>query len=150
MVLSLLRSLLILLAMLAGVHAGAVETTVEGVWKTIDDESGQVRALVRISETDGEYLGRIEKTFPQPGEDPNPRCDACDGARHNQPLAGMIIIEHIKKQGDEFSGGTILDPETGTTYRCRMTLAKHGRKLLVRGFVGFSLFGRTQTWLLAE
>ena len=140
----------LLLLLLAGAGSSAAEPTAEGAWKTIDDHSGQVRAIIRMIEVNGEYQGRIEKIFPQPGEDLNPRCEECDGVRHNQPLQGMTIVERMRKEGNEFVGGQILDPETGTTYRCRMRLAEDGRKLLVRCYIGFSLLGRTQTWLRAE
>lgn len=134
----------------ASAIALAAESSPVGAWKTIDDQTGQVRAIVRIAEVNGEYQGQIENIFPQPGEDPSPRCEACSGARRDRPLLGMVIIENIRKRDREYSGGTILDPETGTTYRCSLALADAGRKLLVRGFVGFSLFGRTQTWLRNE
>lgn len=129
--------------------AGAAAATPEGLWQTMDDHSGQVRAIVRIVAVGGEYQGRIEKTFPQPGEAANPVCEACDGERRGQPLAGMLIVERMRQDGDEFVGGQILDPENGTTYRCRMSLADNGRKLIVRGYIGISLFGRSQTWLRA-
>ena len=121
-----------------------------GLWKTIDDQSGKPRGLVRIVENNGEYQGRVEKAFPKPGEDPNPQCEKCDGARHNQPVIGMTILWGLRKQGDEYQGGQILDPENGKIYRSRMKLQDGGTKLDVRGFIGFSLFGRTQTWIREE
>ena len=104
---------------------------------------------MRIVEVGGEYQGRIERIFPQPGEDPNPRCDECAGARHGQPLAGLVILEHLRREGDDYVGGQILDPETGGVYRARARLAKDGAELGLRGYIGLSLFGRTQTWLRA-
>jgi uncharacterized protein (DUF2147 family) len=121
-----------------------------GLWKTIDDQTGKPRGLVRITEINGQYQGSVEKSFPKPGEDPNPKCEKCEGARRNQPVLGMTILWGLQRQGDEYQGGEILDPETGKVYRVKMKLEDNGKKLDVRGFIGFSLFGRSQTWLREE
>ena len=129
------------------VPAFANELSPVGVWKTIDDNTGKPRALVRITDANGEYQGQVEKIFPKPGEELNPKCQKCDGTRHNQPVIGMTILWGLRKQGDEYQGGEILDPENGKVYRAKMKLYDDGGKLGVRGFIGFSLFGRTQTWV---
>jgi uncharacterized protein (DUF2147 family) len=90
------------------------------------------------------------KNFPKPGEDPNPRCEKCEGTRHGQPVNGITILWGLQKHGDEYQGGEILDPENGQVYRVKMKLEDGGRKLQVRGFIGFSLFGRTQIWVRKE
>ncbi|HXV84769.1 MAG TPA: DUF2147 domain-containing protein [Candidatus Binatia bacterium] len=127
--------------------AFASELSPIGLWKTIDDNTGKPRGLVRIMEVNGEYQGKVEKIFPKPGEGPEPKCEKCEGARRDQPVIGMTILWGLKKQGDEYQGGTILDPENGRVYRAKMTLDGDGGKLSVRGFIGFSLLGRTQTWI---
>lgn len=129
---------------------GAAELTPVGLWKTIDDNSGQPRGLVRIREVNGQFEGKIEKGFPKPGEDQPPKCDKCDGPRRNKPIIGMTILWGLTKQGDEYQGGEILDPETGKIYRAKMKLIEGGKKLEVRGFIGVSLFGRSQIWLREE
>ena len=130
--------------------ASASELSPVGLWKTIDDNTGKPRGLVRIMEVNGEYQGKVEKIFTAPGEDPDPKCEKCDGARHNQPVTGMTILWGLKKQGDEYQGGAILDPGNGKVYRARMKLDGEGEKLSVRGFIGFALLGRTQTWVRDE
>jgi uncharacterized protein (DUF2147 family) len=129
---------------------GAAEPTPVGLWKTIDDNTGQPRGLVRIREVNGRYEGRVEKGFPRPDEKEPPRCEKCDGARRNQPVLGMTILWGLTKQGDEYQGGEILDPESGKIYRAKMALSDGGKKLEVRGFIGISLLGRSQTWLREE
>ncbi|MDH3505458.1 MAG: DUF2147 domain-containing protein [Nitrospirota bacterium] len=121
-----------------------------GLWKTIDDNSGKPGGLIRIAVIEGQYQGKIEKIFIEPGEDPNPRCIKCDGVRRNQPVIGMTFMWGLTKQGDEYNGGDILDPKTGRLYRAKMTLEDGGTKLNVRGFIGFSLLGRTQVWFREE
>ena len=125
----------------------AADSSPLGLWKTIDDNTGQPRGLVRIREVNGQYEGKVEKIFPKPGEPENPNCEKCEGSRRNQPVMGMTILWGLTRQGDEYQGGEILDPENGNVYRARMKLIDNGQKLDVRGFIGFSLFGRSQIWL---
>jgi uncharacterized protein (DUF2147 family) len=128
----------------------AAELSPIGLWKTIDDNTGQPRGLVRIREVNGQYEGKVERIFPKPDEPPDPKCEKCEGNRRNQPVIGMTILWGLTKQGDEYQGGEILDPENGKVYRSRMKLVDNGKKLDVRGFIGFSLFGRSQIWLREE
>jgi uncharacterized protein (DUF2147 family) len=130
--------------------AYAAELSPVGLWRTIDDQTGKPRGLVRITQTGSEYRGRVEKSFPKPGEDANPRCEKCSGARQNQPVIGMTILWGLTQRGDEYEGGEILDPENGKVYRARIKLEDGGKKLDVRGFIGISLFGRSQTWVREE
>lgn len=136
--------------LLPTLRLGAAEPSPVGLWKTIDDNSGQPRGLIRIREFHGRLEGIVEKGFPKPGENQPPKCDKCDGARHNQPILGMTILWGLTKQGDEYQGGEILDPESGKIYRAKMKLIDNGKKLEVRGFIGVSLFGRSQIWLREE
>ena len=62
----------------------------------------------------------------------------------------MKILRRLRWDGEQYSGGEILDPDDGKVYRCSMRLVDGGRKLEVRGFVGIPLLGRTQTWLRAD
>jgi uncharacterized protein (DUF2147 family) len=127
-----------------------VNTSPVGLWRTLDDHTGKPRGLVRIMEINGEYQGRVEKSFPKPGEPPNPTCEKCEGTRRNQPIIGMIILWGLTKQGDDYQGGEILDPETGKIYGAKIKLQDGGKNLDVRGFIGFSLLGRSQTWVREE
>jgi len=115
-----------------------------GLWETIDDKTGKPTAVVEIFEREQKLFGRIEQILT--GADANSLCVACTDERKNQPIIGMIIIRGIKPSGPEFSGGDILDPDSGSVYRCKMHLEKNGGELIVRGYIGLSLFGRSQTW----
>ena len=123
----------------------AAEMTPVGTWKTIDDETKKVKSIVEISEVNGEIVGKVKEVL-QSDKGPNPLCDQCEGERKNQPVTGMTIIWGMKKDGDVWDGGTILDPKNGNTYGCKLTPIENGEKLQVRGFKGFSLLGRTQIW----
>lgn len=118
-----------------------------GVWKTIDDETGQAKSLVQITEVNGELQGRIIKLFRKPEEDQNPLCTKCDGERKNQPVIGMLVLWGLKPAGDSYAGGHVLDPKKGKTYNATVTVRPDGNSLEMRGFLGISLLGRTQVWL---
>lgn len=137
--------LAILMVMLAG-GALADTSSPAGVWKSIDDKTKKERSIIRITEVDGEFKGVVEKLFDQPGDDPAHLCKECKGERKDKPIVGMTILWGLKKDGDIWAGGEILDPHNGKTYRCKMTLSDDGKSLNVRGFIGISLIGRSQTW----
>jgi uncharacterized protein (DUF2147 family) len=148
--LNLIRFAFLAWVFLAAGYVQAAETSPAGLWKTIDDQSGQAKGLIRIREIAGKFEGKIDKIFPKPGDDPAPRCEKCEGSLHNQPVLGLTFLWGFTRQGDEYQGGEILDPESGKIYRAKMKLVDGGKKLEVRGFIGFSLFGRSQTWLREE
>ena len=127
----------------AAAHAAEPASPV-GLWKTFDDKTGKAKAIVRIYEQDGKLFGRIEQSFT-PGAEQRV-CVPCTDERKDQPIIGLLIIRNIKRDGDEYSGGDILDPESGSVYRCKMHLEQNGARLVLRGYIGFSLLGRTQTW----
>jgi len=125
------------------------QMTPVGVWRSIDDKSGEPRAEVRITESAGVVSGRIERRLSrhsQPGE----VCKACSDDRKDQPLDGLEIIRRARKaEGrDVWEGGKILDPESGRDYTLRLTPIEGGRRLEVRG--SFGPFGRTQIWVRVQ
>jgi len=141
---------LILAAALVTSGALAESTSPIGLWKNIDDASGKPRALIRIAESNGTLQGKIEKVFPGPSEDRNPKCEKCEGALKNVPVIGLVILSGLKKDGAEYTGGKILDPDNGKVYSSKIQLTDAGKKLNVRGYVGVSMLGRSQIWLRQE
>lgn len=115
-----------------------------GEWRTIDDHTHQPKAIVRIFDQSGKLYGVVEKSLV--ANPPHRTCDDCADDRKGKPILGMDIIRGLERDGDQWDGGTILDPETGKVYRCRLRLEDGGQKLSVRGFIGVSLLGRTQVW----
>lgn len=128
----------------------AQATSPVGLWRNIDDKTGQPRALVRVTESQGTLQGRIERVFPAPGESPDPKCVKCEGANRNAPVVGLLIMTELRKTGDEYADGQILDPDSGSTYRSRVRLLENGQKLSVRGYIGIPALGRTQVWIREE
>lgn len=142
--------LLIFSLFLFGSSVSAADQTPLGTWKTIDDDSHEAKALVEITEHDGALSGRVVKLFRKPSEDQNPKCKECSGERKDQPVMGMTILWNLRRDGDEWNGGEIIDPDGGKIYRCKLHVDETGTRLDVRGFIGFSLLGRTQVWERAE
>lgn len=128
-------------------HTAEVRSPV-GLWKTVDDKTGLPRGLVRVYESGGKYFAKIEKSFA--AGDEARVCSACTDERKNQPIMGLVFMRNVRPQGDEFVDGDILDSDSGTIYRCQFRLEDDGKRLVVRGFIGISLFGRSQIWYREE
>ena len=143
-------AILTLAAALAAPLAWAQDASPVGLWKTIDDASGKPTALIRITDNQGELQGKIEKLFRSPEEDQNPKCSLCQDARKDQPMIGMTILTGLRKHGDEYSGGEILDPNNGKVYKSKLHLTDGGKKLSVRGYIGVPMLGRSQVWVRQE
>jgi len=121
-----------------------------GVWKTVSDRSGEAESLIRVTEAEGEFVGTVIRVFSPPASSPNPRCALCAGELKDQPIVGMKILRGRRRPGEAAGEGEVLDPDEGKVYRCTVTLLEGDAKLEVRGYVGISLFGRSQIWLRAE
>jgi uncharacterized protein (DUF2147 family) len=129
-------------------RAATDEPSPVGLWRTVDDRTNKPRGIIRIYVENGAFFGRIETSFDP--EELTAHCDKCPGDRKNAPLIGLVVLRGITKRGSEYGGGEILDPETGSIYRCRFTLSSEGEKLFVRGYLGIAVLGRTQTWTRVE
>jgi uncharacterized protein (DUF2147 family) len=132
-------------ALLAAGPALAQMTPV-GLWRSIDDHTGQARAEIAIKDNGrGGLNGKVERSL-QASPSPEPNCNLCTDDRKGQPKIGLEIIRDAKKSGAEtlWEGGTILDPENGKTYKLRLTPIEGGARLQVRGYIG--PFYRTQVW----
>jgi uncharacterized protein (DUF2147 family) len=140
-----MRALIVLLFFVA-VSAAQAQNTPVGLWKTVDDNTGQEKSLVRISESAGVASGRIDKLL-HPSH-PNPVCEKCRDDRHGKPMEGLSIIDGVRQHGDVWEGGKILDPGNGKIYTVRLKLLDGGRRLEVRGYIG--PFFRTQIWSRVE
>lgn len=117
-----------------------------GKWKTIDDVTGRVKSIVKIQGSPSNLSGTIVKLFPGAMT----VCTDCPGNLKGKPILGMTVMHDLKqnpRNPDEWTDGTIMDPKTGKTYRCTITVSPDGNQLNVRGYLGISLFGRSQTWI---
>jgi len=147
-----IKSIIILTVILcfATVSLFAENLSPIGYWKTIDDETGQAKSIVKIWIENNELQGKVIKLFRKPEEEQNPVCAKGSGELEGKPILGATIMRGLKDKGEWWAGGYILDPKKGKTYKCKIRVVENGEKLLVRGFIGFSFIGRTQTWLKAE
>lgn len=117
--------------------------SVLGKWKTIDDATGDAKSIVEITEREGKIYGKVVEILNPAMK--NLKCKDCEGADKDKPVLGIEVIRGLKKDGDKYTDGKILDPSRGKIYKC--TVALDGSdKLKVRGYIGISAFGRNQIW----
>ena len=116
-----------------------------GMWQTIDDKDGTVKSEIRIVENAGVVSGKVDKIL-DPKTKQDDKCEECTDERKDQPVLGMEILRGLKKvEGkDVWEGGTVLDPKNGKVYKATVTPLEGGKKLQMRGYIGF--FYRTQVW----
>lgn len=121
-----------------------------GLWKSIDDDSGQEKSLVRITDSAGQVSGRIERLL-DPTVKPGAVCEKCTDERKAQPVLGLVILRNLRQDAEDptlWTGGDVLDPNNGKIYRARLKPIEGGRKLELRGYIG--PFYRSQVWLRVE
>lgn len=133
---------LLLLSFSFSIHAQSIV----GEWQTFDDTTKEKKAVIEIYKKNQHYFAKIVNTV---NGKTNAVCTECKDDKKGKPILGLVIIENMKNNGKKYDGGTILDPESGETYNCQLELI-HIKKLKVRGYFGFSLFGRTQYWFRKE
>ena len=117
---------------------------IEGIWITQDDETGKKKSEVLLYKNEGKLYGKIINLLLE--EDKGKLCVNCKGENKNLPIQGMVIIKDLKIIDKSWEDGTILDPKSGKTYSCYITFEDENT-LKVRGYIGFSLLGRTQKWI---
>lgn len=142
------RSLLAVASLLLATAASA-QSTPAGLWRNVDDKTGEARAEIRVTDTGGVVNGSIVKRLAKDAK-PNAACDECADDRKGKPIDGLEIIRGARKAADKdvWEGGKILDPENGREYTLRLTPIEGGKRMEVRG--SFGPFGRTQTWVRVQ
>jgi uncharacterized protein (DUF2147 family) len=122
-------------------------STPVGRWRTVDDSTHTAKSIVVVWEENGKLNGKIEKLIEPDPRYPNPLCVRCDGDLKDKPVIGLRILWDLRKDGERWSGGKVVDPNSGKTYKCFVEVEDRGKKLRVHGFNGIALIGRTQYWL---
>lgn len=131
------------------VFANAADPLNGTVWKTIDDKTKQAKAVVKFTEQSNGTLNASIQSILTPGEEN--ACKKCEGTYKNKSLKGLTIVRNLKNVGGtSYEGGSILDPQSGKTYKLKGNLAGGGKKLELRGFIGVAALGRNQTWVRAN
>lgn len=132
-------TLLICFLATASMHSQSVI----GKWKTIDDETGDAKSIVEVYSKSGKIYAKVVEILDL--EHKNSVCKKCSGEDKNKSILGLTIIKGLSKDGSEYNSGEILDPKNGKLYKCALSLESKD-KLKIRGYIGFSLLGRTQYW----
>lgn len=122
---------------------------ISGTWKNIDDKTGSSKAILEIrQESNGTYTAKIVKVTPRPGYTPKENCVNCPAPYTNKPILGLDVMKGLKHtNGTNYTGGKIIDPLSGKIYSCKAKLSSNGKRLTLRGYVGVSALGRSQTWI---
>ncbi len=121
--------------------------TIFGKWYSIDEDTKKKESIIEIYKKEGKAYAKIISVLDESKQDNV--CTKCKGSRKNKPILGMNILTGLKKKDDEWSGGKILDPKNGKEYKCYIKLLNKNT-LKVRGYLGFSMLGRTVTWKRVE
>ena len=135
-----------ILLLAAASLASAQGLSPEGWWKTVDDKTGRVKSIVHITRGGDTLSGKVEKLFRRPEEIQDPVCIKCSGERKDKRIVGMVILWGLHPSGESWDGGSVLDPANGKVYSCKLSLSQDSQSLIVRGYLGISLLGRSQTW----
>jgi uncharacterized protein (DUF2147 family) len=142
-----LRASALILALLFSLgRLARAQSSPVGLWNTISDADGKPTAVVEIKLKNNELSGVVRELLVVASAEDSV-CGKCTGDRKGQRIVGMEILSHMRPDGDQWTGGEILDPENGRSYRATLKLIDGGQKLVVRGYIGLPLFGRSQTWL---
>ena len=129
----------------SAIGPSAAGPSAAGLWEHAED--GKPSGWFRVVEKDGVYEGQIVKMFPKGGEDPASfRCTKCEDERKNALVLGITFIKGMQRKGLDYENGNVLDPRDGSIYSAKMQLSPDGKQLTMRGYLGISLFGQSQTW----
>jgi uncharacterized protein (DUF2147 family) len=137
-------ALLTLLSAMLIAPASAQNSAV-GLWKNVE---GEKTTLIRTYEEGGKLAGKVEKVLKNGAEDKDAKCAKCKDDNKDKPMAGLRLIWDMQKDGEKWTGGKLLDPESGRVVNCKIETAEGGKKLMVKGSV--AIISKTQTWTRAE
>ncbi|ATO18564.1 signal peptidase [Acinetobacter sp. LoGeW2-3] len=144
------KSKIAMMLMGACMTVSAFAQDLTGTWQQIDDKTGSPKAIIEIrKETNGTFVGKIVKVTPRPGYTPQKSCNNCPAPYTNQPILGMDVLTGLKhvEGTNNYEKGRVIDPLAGKIYDAKVRLNASGKRLTLRGYVGVSALGRSQTWI---
>lgn len=140
----------LILALTCSLSSFAIAADITGSWRTIDDKTGEAKSIIKIEKAaNGTYSGTLEKVLPRVGYTPKKNCENCPAPFTDKPKEGLNLLwglVPVAPNDGSYDNGKLLDPSTGKIYRAKATLGAGGKTLKVRGYIGVSMFGRSQVW----
>ena len=133
---------IIVITLFTGFYSLLNAQSIVGEWETFDDVTGNKLSVIEIYKKNNTYFGKITHLFEDPLDSV---CNQCEDDNYNKPIIGLVIIKNLIEDDGEYNNGTILDPTNGKSYKCYLELIGNN-KLKLRGYIGFSILGRTQYW----
>jgi Uncharacterized protein conserved in bacteria (DUF2147) len=135
------------LVALSGVARADSENTATGFWEAKDDD-GNPTAWFLFTQKHDVFSARLVKGFKKPEEltEEEQVCGKCSGEKKGAKIMGLTLFWGMKRDGLKYTGGSVLDPRSGSVYHAKMDLSDDGQDLAVRGYLGIEMFGKTQTW----
>ena len=134
----------------AMMSSSAFAQDLSGTWQQIDDKTGSPKAIIEIrKDSNGTFTGKIVKVTPRPGYTPRDTCNNCPAPYTNKPILGMDVLTGLKHvQGtNNYDKGRVIDPLAGKIYDAKVRINANGKRLTLRGYMGVSALGRSQTWI---
>ncbi len=134
----------------AMMSSSAFAQDLSGTWQQIDDKTGSPKAIIEIrKDSNGTFTGKIVKVTPRPGYTPRDTCNNCPAPYTNKPILGMDVLTGLKHiQGtNNYDKGRVIDPLAGKIYDAKVRINANGKRLTLRGYMGVSALGRSQTWM---
>ena len=128
--------------------ASASDSSPVGRWVTYSDKTHAPSGVIEIKLDHGMLKGTVLQLLNRLPSSPPAICGQCEGAQKGAPIVGMTIMWGLTDVGGAvWDNGSILDPDSGEVYSAKIALEDGGKKLLVRGYFGISLLGRSQEWI---
>ena len=144
-----MRTPLLLILLLFATQQVWSQTKADDILGRWLSESG--KGKIEVFKSGDKYYGKIIWLKNPNDEKGQPKTDRNnpDASKREHKVLGLLILKSLTFEKEEWAGGTIYDPENGKDYSCRI-IKKADGSLDIRGYIGFSLIGRSTTWKRSE
>ncbi len=125
------QKLIIICGLLLPHFLWAAENSPIGYWRVKDDVTRQPKSIIQIYQTANGLSGKVVKVFSE---------------SLVLPAVGTVIFKGLTPDANVWDHGKWMDAAKSNVFNCSLRLVHHGKKLIVRNYLGLPLLGRSQTW----